>query len=437
MFFTSKTFHSQKRGATQCIMGLVENNMHTLPTSLQKNIFVYYSVAAIYMLSISLPHAILTPLLIQKGLSFADIATIQIAFSIAVALCEIPSGILSDAFSRRTVYLWSKFLIITFFLIVYFAHGLQAMTIAWFIYGVSVAFDSGTIGNEIILRVRDHYDHLGESSAKMVDTLVRLDTRIATICMIISGFLGSFIYQQIGFSLYWCSLIGATICIVTIFICFPAKNIRTIPQGNSASITKIKHVFTEGVRELIDNKNVGIYFCTLATTQIFFQSHFQFWQSFFLEIGMKQHYLGLLYVLFQSVSFVVSFVSMRGILARYKLASILPYVLCTTLFCIILLLTSVNIYIKIFAYSIFVAIFWVISNDINAQLRQNLTEKALSTLTSLASMMTRIASIIVLSILSVLLHLLPVHVVIPLMFAIAMITTLTSYLYASYKNANC
>lgn len=413
--------------------GVSENNMHTLPTSLQRNIFVYYSVAAIYMLSISLPHAILTPLLIQKGLSFADIATIQIAFSIAVALCEIPSGILSDAFSRRTVYLWSKFLIIAFFLIIYFAHGLQAMTIAWFIYGISAALDSGTIGNEIILRVRDHCDHSGESSAKMVDTLVRLDTRIATICMIISGFLGSFIYQQIGFSLYWFSLLGATICIVIIFICFPAKNIGTIPQGNSASITKIKHVFTEGVRELIDNKNVRIYFCTLATTQIFFQSHFQFWQSFFLEIGMKQHYLGLLYVLFQSVSLVVSFVSMRGILARYKLASILPYVLCATVFCIILLLTPVNIYIKIFAYSIF----WIISNDINAQLRQNLTEKALSTLTSLASMMTRIASIIVLSILSVLLHLLPVHVVIPLMFAIAMITTLASYLYASYKNANC
>nr|WP_241243979.1 MFS transporter [Lactobacillus iners] len=352
-------------------------------------------------------------------------------------MCEIPSGILSDAFSRRTVYLWSKFLIIAFFLIIYFAHGLQAMTIAWFIYGISAALDSGTIGNEIILRVRDHCDHSGESSAKMVDTLVRLDTRIATICMIISGFLGSFIYQQIGFSLYWFSLLGATICIVIIFICFPAKNIGTIPQGNSASITKIKHVFTEGLRELIDNKNVRIYFCALATTQIFFQSHFQFWQSFFLEIGMQQHSLGLLYVLFQSVSLVVSFVSMRGILARYKLASILPYVLCATVFCIILLLTPVNIYIKIFAYSIFVAIFWIISNDINAQLRQNLTEKALSTLTSLASMMTRIASIIVLSILSVLLHLFPVHVVIPLMFAIAMITTLASYLYASYKNANC
>lgn len=82
MFLLQKRF-VHKKGA----MGLVENNMHTLPTSLQRNIFVYYSVAAIYMLSISLPHAILTPLLIQKGLSFADIATIQVAFSIAVAFC--------------------------------------------------------------------------------------------------------------------------------------------------------------------------------------------------------------------------------------------------------------------------------------------------------------------------------------------------------------
>lgn len=81
MFFTTKTFHSQKRGCHAMHYGVSENNMHTLPTSLQRNIFVYYSVAAIYMLSISLPHAILTPLLIQKGLSFADIATIQIAFS--------------------------------------------------------------------------------------------------------------------------------------------------------------------------------------------------------------------------------------------------------------------------------------------------------------------------------------------------------------------
>lgn len=408
----------------------MEDSIFSLPTSLRKHVIVYYFVAGVYMLAISLPHAILTPLLMQKGLSFADIAAVQIAFSLAVALFEVPSGILSDAFSRRAVYVWSKLLIIVFFLIVYFFRGLEAMAIAWFIYGISSALDSGTIGNEIILRVRDHYAKIHESSAKIVDSLVRLDTRIATICMIIAGFLGSFIYQQIGFSLYWCALIGALVCVITVVLWFPAENIGVSSQDSSTSIVKIKRVFVEGFRELVHHKSVRIYFCALATTQIFFQSHFQFWQSFFIEIGVRQYYLGALYVLFQLVSLVVSFVSLQNILKRYTLRALLPYVLAVTTLCIVILLSPVTVYVRIFAYSVFVAIFWIVANDINAQLRQNLTEKALSTLTSLSSMMSRISSIVVLCILSVLLRLLAVHVVMPLMFFIAMASTLVAYLCA-------
>ncbi|KXT64891.1 MFS transporter [Streptococcus lutetiensis] len=48
-----------------------------------------------------MPHSILTVILLAKGLSVSQILLIQSAYSIAIVLFELPSGLLADNHSRK------------------------------------------------------------------------------------------------------------------------------------------------------------------------------------------------------------------------------------------------------------------------------------------------------------------------------------------------
>ena len=96
-------------------------------------------------LALTVPHAILTPLLLDKGLSLSQILLVQAGFSIAVLLFEFPSGSIADMISRRTLYFISRLVFCAFFLLVIFGHGFPLMLLAWIIYGLATALESGTL----------------------------------------------------------------------------------------------------------------------------------------------------------------------------------------------------------------------------------------------------------------------------------------------------
>ncbi|GAA7557554.1 hypothetical protein MMM136_13660 [Helicobacter pylori] len=51
---------------------------------LRKNILAYYGANFLLIIAQSLPHAILTPLLLSKGLSLSEILLVQTFFSFCV-----------------------------------------------------------------------------------------------------------------------------------------------------------------------------------------------------------------------------------------------------------------------------------------------------------------------------------------------------------------
>ncbi|WP_250317090.1 hypothetical protein [Streptococcus lutetiensis] len=70
-------------------------------TSIRRNTFVYLLANFLVIVAYSMPHSILTVILLAKGLSVSQILLIQSAYSIAIVLFELPSGLLADNHSWK------------------------------------------------------------------------------------------------------------------------------------------------------------------------------------------------------------------------------------------------------------------------------------------------------------------------------------------------
>ncbi|WP_233709139.1 MFS transporter [Borreliella bavariensis] len=63
----------------------------------------------------------------------------------AIIIFEFPSGITSDIFDRKIVYLTSIFLLMISYFIIFKVSSFMLLCISWFIYGMSAAINTGTI----------------------------------------------------------------------------------------------------------------------------------------------------------------------------------------------------------------------------------------------------------------------------------------------------
>lgn len=402
----------------------VPNRVRDLPSEVKKSTLLYFSVASLYAFSLALPHAALTPILLEKGLSFADITAIQIGYSFAIFLLEVPSGILSDIFPRKNVYLVSKILLSLFFILTYYSNGIVLIFLAWILYGISVALDSGTIGNDVILNIRDCLSSHHNKVTGFIEYLVRIDSRLESLFMLLGGAIGSILYYYVGLRLYWVAVAGSIICFLLIFHFFPKRKhaSHTITPSNVRQ--EISQTVINGFIQLKTNSNIRTFLTVLALTQIFFQTHFQLWQGYFLSMGFSALYLGAFYAFFQVHSFLISFISLNSIIEYCSQKRIKPILIIVSLACIPGFFIASSYSIPVLAtttYLVFITIFILLLNHLNGFLRAQLDEKSLSTMTSFSSMASRLIAIITLSILSASLRYVEITLVVPIAFSVAIV----------------
>lgn len=65
----------------------------------------YFGVSALATFARVLPQAVLTPILLAKGLQYDSIIWTQIVYMITLTLAEFPSGLLADRLSRKWLQL--------------------------------------------------------------------------------------------------------------------------------------------------------------------------------------------------------------------------------------------------------------------------------------------------------------------------------------------
>lgn len=133
---------------------------------LRKNILAYYGANFLLIIAQSLPHAILTPLLLSKGLSLSEILLVQTFFSFCVLVAEYPSGVLADLMSRKNLFLVSNAFLIASFSFVLFFDSFIFMLVAWGLYGLYSACSSGTIEASLITDIKENNKDLSRFLAK-------------------------------------------------------------------------------------------------------------------------------------------------------------------------------------------------------------------------------------------------------------------------------
>lgn len=399
---------------------------------------IYYGASFLAAITASFPHAVLTPILLAKGLSLSQIALVQMFYSLAVFLFEIPSGIAADSLGRKRVYIISKLLLAVFGVLVFCVSSTELLCLAWFVYGVSNAFESGTIGNEVILAVRKFCSGSGLESGRTLHYLVRLDARFETIGLIVGGLVGSAVYPFVGDALYlWVAVAALFVALfVQMMFRLHAEDFEQRKVAAPTARTGVVEPFRDTLRDAISclrNASIRRIILVIAVTQIFFQVHFQFWQAYFLAEGVSSRYFGIVYVVFQLVSVLVTFLGPSAV-GRLRSSRTLKVVFAVVaVLSLAVMFTGVEA--SLVAYLLFVFGFWIVVFYSDAHFRSMASEESLSTLTSVSSAVSRICSMLTLGIISAVLRYMPVTRVIPLFFLIACLMLVGLYTFTGKRNA--
>lgn len=301
----------------------------------------FFAAELLMNLALTVPHAILTPLLLDKGLSLSQILLVQAGFSVAVLLFEFPSGSIADMISRRTLYFISRLVFCIFFLMVIFGHGFPLMLLAWIIYGLATALESGTLDAALINNAKNRQGPAGtvgepDHVESRISWLVRKEGQSAYLGMMIGSTIGALLYLSVGANIYFISVGATVISVVTIALFFripeqhkvatvggskAAANVgeneagASVDKHDAARIGGARRLWQElrshasaTVEEMRDSSALRQFLLLAVVAQAFLQLHFQLWQAVGLEKGFAESHLLFLYLLFIGMSFVASFI---------------------------------------------------------------------------------------------------------------------------------
>ncbi|MDU9701455.1 HP1165 family MFS efflux transporter [Helicobacter pylori] len=371
---------------------------------LRKNILAYYGANFLLIIAQSLPHAILTPLLLSKGLSLSEILLVQTFFSFCVLVAEYPSGVLADLMSRKNLFLVSNAFLIASFSLVLFFDSFILMLLAWGLYGLYSACSSGTIEASLITDIKENKKDLSKFLAK--------NNQITYLGMIIGSSLGSFLYLKVHAMLYIVGIFLIMLCALTIIFYFKEKEGDFKSQK---SLKLLKEQVKGSLKELKDNHKLKILLVGHLITPIFFMSHFQMWQAYFLKQGIKEQYLFIFYTAFQVISILIHFLNAKNYSQKIALSSLLVLLGVSPL-----LLSNIP-YCFIGVYALMVAFFTYMSYCLGYQFSKFVSKNNISSLSSLLSSCVRVVSVLVLSLSSLELRYFSPLTIITMHFALTLI----------------
>ncbi|MCO4633841.1 hypothetical protein Si037_00410 [Streptococcus infantarius subsp. infantarius] len=376
--------------------------------SIKRNTLVFLLSNFLVSVAYSLPHSILTVILLAKGLSLSQILIIQSAYSIAIVLFEFPSGLLADNYSRKNLYSLSKLFLIIMFLIVLFSNQFYLIFAAWFCYGLAAALDSGTLDAYIINQLK--LAHHGAELRKFL----ALSNRLEIVGLLLGSSLGGILYHFIGINIY---VLGTVFLVVSTLISFFFfKETTKSDSLQDSHVMVLKKQITDSFKELRKQPRLSLILIFDFLTQIFFQTHFQLWQSFFLSKGIDSQYFPFFYITFQVITLFSYSINIDGV---KKYTGVLKFSPLIVFLPLTFFLGKIEIFLT--AYFIFVFVFYVIEFILNYQFNKMVSVENISSLISFKSTVSRIGSVLLLCILSFMVKQMSVSAVMAINFMLSLV----------------
>lgn len=381
---------------------------------------IYLSSLFLYNFARVLPHAILTVILLNKGMSVSQIAIIQSFYMLAAIMFEFPSGFLTDVWSEKIMYQLSLILIGISYSIILFTNNYYILCLSWFIYGMSAASMSGSLDAYFVRRAKDNHE------IKRINVLINHSTLYSGL---IGGGLGSFLYELLSEHIYVLSLLLIFLSLILISFGFHADKVgENKDTTTSESFQKI----IEELTNIKHQKKLIVVIGLFAIFQIISQLFYQFWQVSFLEKDFSKTYFGLLYILFQIIA-----ILSNNIFSKYDFSKLLIPLTISLSSALLLSIFAPN---KIL-FLVFVIIFLIPFNLYNNQIIVNIQKESdpniVASVVSLAGTISSIISMIVLWIIGILNNYFDFWCVEIVLITIFIILTLTLLIkYPSHKKLN-
>ncbi len=251
---------------------------------------IYLLSLFLYNFARVLPHAVLTVILLDKGMTVSEIAMVQSFYMLAAIIFEFPSGLLTDLLSEKAMYQLSLVLIGISYVLIMVTNTFYLLCLAWFIYGMSSASMSGSLDSYFIRRAED------SGQIKHVNVLIN---HALLYSGLIGGGLGSFLYAVFFEHIYLISLFMIALSLFLITFLFHADKRRE----KTASTEALSELMVE-FGKIRQQKCLILIIMMTAVFQIITQLFYQFWQVSFLSRHFSKTYFGLLYILFQVIAIV-------------------------------------------------------------------------------------------------------------------------------------
>lgn len=376
--------------------------------SIKRNTLVFLLSNFLVSVAYSLPHSILIVILLAKGLSLSQILIIHSAYSIAIVLFEFPSGLLADNYSRKNLYSLSKLFLIIMFLIVLFSNQFYLIFAAWFCYGIAAALDSGTLDAYIINQLK--LAHHGAELRKFL----ALSNRLEIVGLLLGSSLGGILYHFIGINIYVLGTVFLAASTLISFFFF--KETTKSDSLQDSHVMVLKKQITDSFKDLRKQPRLSLILIFDFLTQIFFQTHFQLWQSFFLSKGIDSQYFPFFYITFQVITLFSYSINIDGV---KKYAGVLKFSPLIVFLPLTFFLGKIEIFLT--AYFIFVFVFYVIEFILNYQFNKMVSVENISSLISFKSTVSRIGSVLLLCILSFMVKQMSVSAVMAINFMLSLV----------------
>lgn len=382
---------------------------------INREIKFFYLSEFLFNMARVLPHAVLTVILLNKGLTYSDISFIQSMYMFSALILEFPSGIISDLISEKKIYLLSIILIIISYSIILCSTSVFFLSIAWFLYGASAAGMSGSLEGYFIKKMNN-------DSVQIKDFSVNYNY-IIFFSGLIGGFLGSILYRFVNMDIYLYSLILFFIAFINIL--YNIKGNTSTLETMRPSLSQLKNDITK----MLYHKKLMILILMVSSLQIVFQSFYQFWQIIFLEKSMSYTVFGVFYIIFQMISILANY-----IYSKYDIKNWNYLGLSITISILFLISLLINNVIFILFFLIFQIPLNIFNNQLNVDIRKECNPKALSSLISFLGTCMNIIAMIVMWIASILLSDLNIITVLIILLMIFIILNIILYVYYSrYK----
>ncbi|NDR60599.1 MFS transporter [Fructilactobacillus sanfranciscensis] len=349
------------------------------------DLVTYFISFFLYNFARVLPHAVLTVILLDKGMSIGNIAFIQSFFMIAVLLFEFPSGILTDIWSEKNIYLIALFLLAISYFLIMISHSFLILCLSWFIYGISSASISGSLETYFLKKYQNNEYLMKKFNINL--------NNINLISGLIGGGIGSFIYAYIEDALYVISILFIIVSAILIIFFF-----RSNSKIHSQNNMNFKNIITE--LKNINDKQIYIDILLFAIFQIIAQLFFQFWQVMFLSAGINKKQFGIFYIIFQLIALFSNFVFGRITFKKLK-----PFLI---IFISVLLILGIYFdhvsWVFVILILLFLLPFNIYSNQLFLDIQKQSPSHILASVMSFAGTIGSIVSMIFLWVIGVLDH---------------------------------